>query len=275
MAMLCGCGNREYAVRGLVREIRAADSEIVVRHEEIPGFMQAMTMPFRVSDTVALTHLHAGDYVQFRLSVGKTESRADRFVVLTNAAPSAPAPVLNDPNGVSFYQDVPELKPGDRLPAYTLTNQLNQRFKTDDFKGRVLVLNFIFTRCPLPDFCPRESANLSSAIRQMTADASMPTNWHVLTVSFEPEHDTPRVLEAYGRRYDSDPRRWTFATGAHEQIQPLGSHFGLYFSRNVTPDNMNHNLRTVVLRPDGTVAEIIVGNRWTAGQLVESVRKAF
>lgn len=282
VALLAGCGPKEYEVTGVIKEVRPAGPDVVVRHDAIPGYMEAMTMPFPVRDASLLTPLQPGDAVRFRLSVTRAESWSDRFVVTakaTNAAPGAvpaPAPekpaVLNDPSGVSFYKDVPELKVGDPLPTYALTNQDGRRFATDDFRGRVLVLNFIFTRCPLPDFCPRESMNMASTIRRLRRDG--PTNFHVVSVTFDPEHDTPGVLAAYGRRYDHNPADWTFATGSFDSIQPLGSHFGLYFSRAVTPDNMNHNLRTVVIRPDGKVADIIMGNRWTPGQLAESVASA-
>jgi len=279
--LLPGCGPKEYDVRGVIKEVRTTEGDVVIRHDPIPGYMEAMTMPFRVRDASVLSNLQAGDTVSFRLSVTRSESWSDRFEVIGKAppaaspspAPEAPAkPVLNDPSGVSFYKDVPELKPGDLLPRYTLTNQDGRAFATDDFRGRVLVLNFIFTRCPLPDFCPRESMSLASAIRQLRRAG--PTNFHVVSVSFDPDHDTPKVLAAYGRRYDHNAAEWTFATGAFDNIQPLGSHFGLYFSRAVTPDNMNHNLRTVVIRPDGKVSDIILGNRWTPGQLAESVAVA-
>jgi protein SCO1/2 len=279
-----GCGPKEYGVRGVIKEVRPAEGDVVIRHDPIPGYMEAMTMPFRVRDASILSNLHAGDTVAFRLSVTRTESWSDSFRVLEKApATNAPAPsttvtpepgktVLNDPSGVSFYKDVPELKPGDPLPPYTLTNQDGRAFTTADFRGRVLVLNFIFTRCPLPDFCPRESTALAAAIKQLRR--SGPTNFHVVSVSFDPEHDTPKALAAYGRRYGHDPSEWTFATGSFDNIQPLGSHFGLYFSRAVTPDNMNHNLRTVVVQPDGKVSDIILGNRWAPGQLADAVALA-
>lgn len=279
-----GCGPKEYSVRGVIKEVRPAEGDVVIRHDPIPGYMEAMTMPFRVRNASILSNLHTGDTVAFRLSVTRTESWSDSFKVLEKApATNAPAPsttvapepgktVLNDPSGVSFYKDVPELKPGDLLPPYTLTNQDGRAFTTADFRGRVLVLNFIFTRCPLPDFCPRESTALAAAIKQLRR--SGPTNFHVVSVSFDPEHDTPKVLASYGRRYDHDPSEWTFATGSFDNIQPLGSHFGLYFSRAVTPDNMNHNLRTVVVQPDGKVSDIILGNRWAPGQLADAVALA-
>ena len=143
-----------------------------------------------------------------------------------------------------------------------------------ELRGNVVALTFVFTRCPLPDFCPREADNLSQVMRTLRSDATLSTNWQLLSISFEPENDPPRVLESYAKRYQYDPERWTFATGAYEQIQPLGSHFGLYFGRNVSPDNQNHNLRTVVLDPQGRVADIIIGNRWAPDQVIQAIKRA-
>lgn len=277
--LLVGCRDRTvYDVRGVVVEVRATNSEAVIRHEVIPGYMDAMTMPFDVKDVRLLDGLKSGDVVRFQLFVEPKDSWAADFQVLSNIGPQQVAvpqpPVLNDPNGVSFYKDVPELKVGDVVPEYLLTNQFGKPITLSSFRGKVLVFNFFFSRCPLPDFCPREADNLSRVMRTLRSDATLSTNWHLLSISFEPENDPPRVLESYAKRHQYDPERWTFATGAHEQIQPLGSHFGLYFGRNVSPDNQNHNLRTVVLDPQGRVAEIIIGNRWTPDQVIEAMRRA-
>ncbi len=271
-------GRQSYDVTGVVIEVRATNNEAVIRHDRIEGYMDAMTMPFDVKDAALLVGLKSGDFVRFKLLVEPKDSWAEGFQVLSNIGPqevaSKPAPVLNDPNGVSFYKEVPELKVGDFLPDYALTNQLGQPIRLSQFRGKALAFNFFFTRCPLPDFCPREADNLSRAMRQMKADATMPTDWHLLSISFEPENDPPKALEAYARRHQYDPDRWTFATGAYEQVQPLGSHFGLYFGRNVTPDNQNHNLRTVILDPQGRVVEIIIGNRWEPAQVIDALKRA-
>lgn len=279
--LLAGCRDQViYDVKGVVVEIRATNSEALIRHEKIPGYMEAMTMPFDVKDPGLLVGLKSGDVVQFKLHVEPKDSWATSFHVLSNigpqhvVAPAPPPPILNDPNGVSFYKEVPELKLGDVLPDYQLTNQFGQSIQLSQFRGKVLVFNFFFSRCPLPDFCPREADNLSRVMRTLKADPMISTNWQILSVSFEPEFDTPKVMESYARRHQYDPQRWTFATGAYEQVQPLGSHFGIYFGRNVTPDNQNHNLRTVILDREGKVVEIIIGNRWTPTQVIDAVKKA-
>jgi len=288
----CGSNTKTYDVSGIVREVRENEGEVVIRHDEIPGYMMAMTMPFDVKDRTLLKGLKVGDVVRFKLLVEPKDSWAEGFQVLSNvpptdvvANPGAATTVpeagepgesteLNDPNGVSFYKDVPELNVGDLLPDYALTNQFGKRIRIADYRGGVLVLNFIFTRCPIPDFCPRASDNMGATMRLLKSRAAVPGNWKFLSVSFDPTYDTPKVLESYGKRFQYDPEKWSFAIGAFDQVQPLGSHFGLYFSRNVTPDNMNHNLRTVVIDPQGKVSEILVGKDWTPVQLADAVGKA-
>jgi protein SCO1/2 len=276
---LAGCsGETVYDVRGVVRELRPAEREVVIRHEVIPGYMQAMTMPFPVRDAALIRGLKPGDVVTLKLHVLPKESWADQFTVLSNVPPTVaeapPKPRLNDTNAVSFYADVPELKRGDLVPDYRFTNQLGKVIRVHDYRGQVLVLNFIFTRCPLPDFCPRASDHFAATIRLLKERPAVPRNWKFLSLSFDPLYDTPEVLTAYGKRYGADGVTWALATGSFDQLQPLGSHFGLYFAREVTPDLMNHNLRTVVVDPQGRVAEILIGKDWTPEQLATAVAAA-
>ncbi len=268
-------GEKTYDVRGIVRELRVAEKEVVVRHEEIPGYMAAMTMPFPVRSMAELAGLKVGDQVAFRLHVTATNSHSDAFVVVSNApAAVPPGVVLNDTNAFSLYADVPELKRGDTLPDYAFTNQFGNAFHLREYRGKVLVFNFIFTRCPLPDFCPRASSGIADTMRLLKSRPSVPGNWRMLSLSFDPVADTPEVLKQYGERFGCDPAYWTIGTGAFDQLQPLGSHFGLYFARNVTPDNQNHNLRTVVVDAQGRVSDILVGKDWTPEMLADSVVRA-
>ncbi|MFM7100442.1 MAG: SCO family protein [Verrucomicrobiota bacterium] len=271
-----GCGSRTtvYDVRGEVREIQPAERTVVVRHDEIPGYMAAMTMPFDVRDTNVLRGIQPGDVVAFRLHVQEKDSWADSFQVQSNAGPAAATPRLNDPSAVSFYKDVPELNPGDLLPDYTLTDQLGRTVRLSEFRGQALAMTFIFTRCPLPDFCPRLTERFTEVAQRLKEKRDAPRNWRLLSVSFDPLHDTPETLRKYGERWKYDPSVWTLATGSFEQIQPLGSHFGLYFAREVTPDNMNHNLRTVVIDPRGRLKAVFIGNSWSAEELAEALVQA-
>jgi protein SCO1/2 len=132
-------------------------------------------------------------------------------------------------------------------------------------------MTFIFTRCPFPNFCPRLSGNFADAAGRLAAQAA-PTNWHLLSVSFDPDNDTPEVLRRYAESYRADPERWSFATGDMEEIDALTEQFGLVFGRD--GDSISHNARTAVLDPEGRVSLIITGNEWSVEELVEAMTAA-
>ncbi|NGO38630.1 electron transporter SenC [Limisphaera ngatamarikiensis] len=259
---------RHYEVRGVVIELDPARSNLLVRHEEIPGYMRAMTMPFAVRDTNLLAGLASGDSIRFRLVVTETDGWIETLEkVNTPATNRLP---LTGP--FRLVRDVDPLQPGDLLPHYPLTNQWGQPFSTTNFHGRVLVLSFIYTRCPFPTFCPRTMQELVRAWHALAADAAAPAKVHFLVVSFDPEFDTPQVLRAYGQSHGVPEEGWTLATGALIEVTALAEQFGLTFWRE--DGGWAHNLRTAVIGADGRVREILVGNRWTADDLAQAIRKA-
>jgi protein SCO1/2 len=281
LALGLGCGKKPasdgattYDVKGVILVLEPEKRTVIIRHEEIPGYMRAMKMPFEVREASVLDGLEPYDRVEFKLHVVPKDSWADSFRVVGKEEPD-PEPVrLDDPTAVSFYKEVPELDVGDLLPNYAFTNEARVRVQTDDYRGRVWALTFIFTRCPLPNFCPRMSERFSEAQALLKERSDAPEGWKLLSVSIDPVFDTPRVLAGYARSYQADPQRWNFAVGSYEQTQPLGTHFGLYFAREVSPANMNHNLRTVVFDAHGRVFEVFIGNEWTAAELVTSMIQA-
>ena len=265
-----------YDARGVVLSINPAESEVVIRHEEIPGYMMAMTMPFTVRGTNELEKVKAGDGVRFRMRVTETDGWIDQIQVVSNAAPAAPAPAATNspPPGFRVLPNVADLKPGDLVPNYSFTNQFGKRFDLQSFRGQALAVTFIFTRCPFPTFCPRISEHFGKVQSLLQSERSGPTNWHLLSLSFDPAYDTPDTMKAYGERWKADPARWTLATGAMDQIEPFAISVGLYFGRDVSVANMNHNLRTLVIAPDGHLRQVLVGNEWTSEELAEAVSKA-
>jgi protein SCO1/2 len=164
------------------------------------------------------------------------------------------------------------LEEGHLLPHYPLTNQFGQAFGLADFKGQVLAFTFIYTRCPLPNFCPRMTSHFLEAQRQLTADPAAPEHWRLLTVSFDPEHDSPAVLKKYAEQQGGDPARWIFATGAREELDALTEQFGLNYGR--VGETFDHNLRTVVVDPDGRIRKIFIGNEWQPTELVSEILAA-
>lgn len=258
-----------YTVRGVV--VAPPNGKTVkVKHEEIPGYMMAMTMPFEARPTNELAGLMTGDQIEFRMRVTETDGWIDQIRILgtTKAEPTNVGP------DIKVLPDVPELRAGDLVPNYTFTNELGRTIHLSDYRGDALAITFIFTRCPFPTFCPKMTDNFTKVSRQLAATPDAPKNWRLLSLSFDPEFDTPETLRQYGKRHQYDPARWSLATGSFNQIERISGHFGLYFGRNVPIAQQNHNLRTVVLNPEGRVHEIFIGNEWTPEDLAQSLRAA-
>jgi protein SCO1/2 len=160
------------------------------------------------------------------------------------------------------------LSTGDSVPDCELTDQNGRPLRLSQFKGQALALTFIFTRCPLADYCPRMTAHFAAVQRAMGGDK----NWHLLSLSFDPEYDTPEKLLAYARAHGADTSRWTFATAKPDVVKGLGAWFGL--EARMKDGLIDHNLRTVVIDAEGRVQHIFQGNTWTPQELIWELRKA-
>lgn len=253
-----------YEVRGILREIRGGGTKTLIAHEEIPGYMEAMTMQLDVRDTNELAGVSAGDQITFRLLTTDDDAWIDRVKRTGLRFTIEPNPISDEPTD-------DELPIGAPLPDFTLTNHLGQAFRLSDFKGRALAFTFIFTRCPLPTFCPRMSGNFSITHRRLLEDASH-TNWHLLSISFDPEYDTPGQLATYSRTYQPHSNHWSFATSSPDIIRKLGTAFGLAFIQDGA--TFNHNVRTVVVNPAGRIHRIFPGNEWQPAELIAEMKTA-
>ncbi|HEY2082020.1 MAG TPA: SCO family protein [Verrucomicrobiae bacterium] len=255
--------NREiHPAKGVVIEIAPAEKKVTIKHEAIPGYMQGMTMPFEVKDTNELTGLQPGDPVSFRVIVSGNEGWIDH---LQKIGARTNLPPVTAPFHVA--REVEPLNEGDSLPEYHFTNQLGQAVSTSQFKGQALAITFLFTRCPFPNFCPLMANNFGAVQKKLLTMPNAPTNWHLLTISFDPEFDTPEVLQRYAEAHGADPRRWTFATGALGEVTAMGEQFGLAFWKEQA-GIISHNLRTVVIDSSGRVQKIFTGNDWQPEDLV-------
>jgi protein SCO1/2 len=258
-----------YQAKGVVIAVKPREKSVEIKHEEIPNFMPAMTMPFDVKDTNELAGLAPGDSVSFRMIVTDTEGWIDQIK-------KTAAPVTNSPPTTGPFRLVREVEPlgvGDALPEYHFTNQFAQPLSTTQFKGGALAITFLFTRCPFPTFCPLMANHFSEAQEKLLALSNGPTNWHLLTVSFDPDFDKPAILKNYAERYKYDPAHWSFATGALIDITALAEQVGLTFWHDDT-GSISHNLRTVVVDASGRLQKILVGNQWTSDELVTEMVKA-
>lgn len=265
---------RTFQVRGVIVNLTPAENRVRIKHEEIPDYMPAMTMPFNIRDTNLLAGLQPGDAVEFRLNVTEDDDWIDG---LRKTGTGSPAPETANPPGETGafrrVRDVEPLEIGEVLPEYRFTNQLGQPISTGQFRGKALAVTFIFTRCPLPTFCPRMGQNFSKAQAMLLGEPDAPANWHLLTLSFDPEFDRPAVLKQYAEGQGYNPAHWTFATGALIDITAIGEQFGLTFGRDES-GSISHNLRTAVIDPAGRVRRIFEGNEWDAKELAAELRAA-
>ena len=260
-----------FFVRGVVEELLPDGKTAVVKHEAIPNYMEAMSMPLEVKDPKELAGLQVGDTIFFRMLVTQDDAWIDRITKLGKA----PATDAKPTTTFRRVREVEPLKVGDRMPNYPFTNELGQAVSLQDFKGQAVGFTFIFTRCPFPTFCPRMTEHFAAAYKQLSAQPDGPKNWRLLSISFDPEHDTPATLQAYARRYQYDPKHWSFVTGALIEIDAITEQFGLEFFREAgSTFNFNHKLRTVVVDAQGRVQQVFVGNEWKVDDFVTEMVKA-
>lgn len=256
-----------FQVDGVVREIKAQGRTAIIRHEEIPGYMAAMTMPFTVKDPKEGAALKPGDRVTFRMTVTETDGWIDQIRVRESGAGENPEPEVPS---VRIVRNVDELAEGDRMPDYPFVTESRRPVRLSDFRGRVLGFTFIYTRCPYPTFCPRQSRQFAEAMAALQkALPGRSPRWHLLSISFDPAYDTPAVLHRYARQHGHDPAWWNFCTGETIDIDAITEQFGMFFARDGT--EFSHNVRTVVVDAEGRIRKIFVGNEWTTAEFVEAM----
>ena len=262
-----GVAVRVFSGRGVVEELKPADRIIVIRHEAITNYMAAMTMPFKVKETNEFAGLQRGSQIDFELHVAENESWVDHVISRgivslppLAAAPVAPAPAAN-------YVDTKY-----ELLHYRFTNELGQPVSLSDFPGQALAITFFYTRCPLPDYCPRLSKNFQVASQKLEAMTNAPTNWHFLSVSFDPEFDSPEMLKSYGQSYQYDPAHWSFLTGPKAKIGELARRAGVTFEN--TDGSITHNVRTLIIDASGHLQMIFPMTGDLSDPIVSEILKA-
>ncbi|QQS47230.1 MAG: SCO family protein [Acidobacteriota bacterium] len=257
-------GAQRFEIRGKVIAADQSRLEVTIAHEEIPGYMEAMTMPFKLYDEWVYGELKNGAQIQATLVVDGERTWLENPIVTTVADPSL---INKEETGVE-----PEV--GAALPPFELTNQNGKKIRLSDYRGSALLVTFIYTRCPLPDYCPLMSRNFAEIDRMVRA--SNPIKARLISVSIDPTYDTPEVLKKYAAYYLPADRKddfstWEFATGTPEQIKSLARFFGL----NYWPekDQIIHGLRTAIISPDGKIHKIYRGNDWTPDQVMQDLKR--
>jgi len=255
-----------FDLKGQVASVNEARGEVVIDHEEIPGYMAAMRMPFKLKDRDALASINAGDSIQATLVVADTDYWLENPVV-TKAIPG----------GEAAAAEALGPQPGTEIPDFKLVNQDGEPFSLKQLRGRALLLTFIYTRCPFPDQCPLLSTNFAAVHKELERDAQLRPRTHLLSVTLDPAYDTPKVLRSYGAGYteryaEETFEHWDFATGDPEEIRRLAQFFGLAYKEE--SGQIVHAMRTALLAPDGKVFKIYRGNDWRPEQVLADVRSA-
>ena len=260
---------RSFSTRGIIRNFPAEGKSLSVRHEDIPGYMPRMTMEFNVRNTNELRGLQIGDTITFQVIATEDDSWIEGLKrVSINDVPQAVAPA---PTAASVLH-APQLKPGELLPDAELLAEDGRTIKLSEFEGQALAFTFIFTRCPLPNFCPRMNQNFYRAREILLQEKSI-TNWHFLSISFDPDFDKPGVLSRYAWSYRGEnSNRWLFASAATNVVAGMSPLLDFRFANE--GGSFQHNLRTVVIDPRRRIFKHLEGNSWKASELAQAIAEA-
>ena len=253
---------KRYDLKGKVVAVEREKQLVTIAHEEVKGYMPAMTMPFKVASE-DLQILAPDDQVVATLVVEGSQSWLEDLIISRQSGKPAamPAAVV--------------AKEGDEVPNFTLRNQDDREIRIHNYRGKALLLTFIYTRCPVPDYCTLMSNNFAEVDRALGQDTEVYAKTHLLSISIDPEYDTPKVLRSYGAahtgRYQNETfAHWEFAAGTKDQVKDIAQFFGLtYFPDK---DQIIHGLRTVIVNPEGKVVKIYSGNEWKPEEAVTELQ---
>lgn len=261
---------RVFTVIGVVREPLHGE-RLVIAHEEIPGFMAAMTMRFTVAEAARAeaAQLKAGDRVRFVLRVDEERSRAEAFKVLARAG--AGGEQSAGPTPPRATAAIPRLKVGDVMPDFSLLDQEGRPLTRADLGGGLTVLTFIFTRCPVPEYCPLMTNRFAELQRAIVGDPKLGGRVRLLSISLDPAFDRPAVLKTYGTAFGARFEVWRFATGTDEEVGRLVRAFSVYREKNGV--TLDHTLCTALVDADGRIVELWRGNGWKVDEVLARLRQ--
>src|SRR5882672_9006425 len=275
LVLLClsGCQPRErvrsatekhYDLKGKVVAVERDKHLVTVAHEDIKDYMPGMTMPFTVADEGDFEILAPGDQITATLVVDGAKSWLEDLVI-TKESSDTTSPVTGESIGA---------KPGDEVPNYRLINQDGKAIRIQDYKGKALLLTFIYTRCQQPDQCTLMSNNFATIDQELQKQPDVYQKTHLLSISFDPEYDTPKVLRSYGAAFtgkysEENFAHWEFASGSADEVKGIAQFFGLrYYQSPSGEQQVIHSLRTVVIGPDGKVVKVYRGNEWKPNEIL-------
>lgn len=259
---------KRFPFRGKVMAVDVAKKKASISHEEIPNYMEAMTMDFPVRDADILKTMTKDSEIRAELVVDRGDYWLENIVLTAAPNPDQPAPPVDD----RFAQIDKE------VPAFSLTNQDGKKISINDFRGKALAITFIYSRCPLPNYCILMSKNFSDLAIKLQSDTDLKDKIRLLSISFDPATDTPETLKKYGLGYlgkdaKNDFTIWQLATGKDEEVRKIADFFGLRYEIDESDKTQfNHSLRTIVVAPDGKVKKVFSGSDWTNDELMRELQ---
>ena len=257
---------KQYQLTGQILDVKPDTNEVLVRHEDIPGFMPAMTMPYKVEDAKLLADKQAGDLITATLVVGETTAHLSK-IDKTGHAPVA------DASGPAIT-DSQILKPGEPVRDTKLADENNGPRPLTSLRGHRVALTFMYTTCPQPDFCPLMDRNFAAVQNEIKKTPGL-ADVRLVSVSFDPTHDTPAVLKTHANALQADPAVWHFVTASTDDIKGFAAQFGVIAEpSDESPAILTHNLSTAVIDADGKLVKIRPGNMWTPAELIADLKTA-
>lgn len=275
--LLTGCADSgpeadSYEGRGYIERIEEGGERLLIDHEEIPDFMPPMIMQFKVEDAGETEGLKPGDQIRFDYRVAATRSWIEDIEPTgLRRDPQSREPAASqtgsEPRGAAL------LEVGTALPDYEFLDEEGRSVSLSDYRGSVVALTFIFTRCPVPEYCPAMMRNFGDADALLKDSPPLAAPWKLVTISFDPENDTPEVMKRYGEAFDYDPQTWDLlTTRSLEPIDGIARNVGLKFGKS--NGSYLHNLRTVVVDPEGRIARVFTDEDWSPEELAAEMRRA-
>lgn len=259
---------RTYQLTGQILVVKPETNEVLVKHQDIPGFMPAMTMPYVVKDPALLKERAAGDLITATLNV------APDTAYLSTITKTGSAPLPEDARTtIPVATNVHILQAGDPVPGTKLIDQDGAPLALTDFQGSALAVTFIYTRCPLPQFCPLIDKRFAEAQKLIAADPALIGRVRLVSISFDPAFDRAETLRAHAKKLAADPTLWRFATAEEAIVDRLAAEFGVNVIRE-KDGTITHNLRTAIVDPTGHIVSVVDNNVWTADELVRNFRNA-
>ena len=266
--------DRQYTLQGQVLSIAADRMEATIKHEEIKGLMPGMTMPYKVKEAKLLEGIVPGDLITASLVVTTNDAYLSA-VRKVGHAPLEQSPAASSDATPPASAGFELLRPGDAVPAAHFVDQNGTPRDFSSFKGSTVVLTFIYTRCPMPTFCPLMDAHFATIQKSVKGDPVLQGHVQLISVSFDPLTDTPPVLKQHAKTLAADPAVWTFLTGKRDDIDQFAARFGVSVSRETTdPKDITHTLRTAIVGADGKLVKVYTGNEWTPDQILADLRKS-